>query len=134
MEYFCVSCGARFSADVVHDRSSTKCPVCGISTCQGCRLVIGSTCEDVGVISMLDKSTVLLRAGKITCFYDADFVPRYEKREMYRTIDHLHQTKNPPEKADFLLFQTASEASDAVCREKTAWGWFIAAAVREILR
>ena len=101
MEYFCVSCGARFSADVVHDRSSTKCPVCGISTCQGCRLVIGSTCEDVGVISMLDKSTVLLRAGKITCFYDADFVPRYEKREMYRTIIELDPGSDP--KVHFLV-------------------------------
>ena len=95
MEYCCLSCGARFCADVGYTRSNVECPACGLSTGHGCRLVIGSAKEDVGVLSMLDKNTVLLRAGEIRCTYDEDFIPTYKRKELYRTIIELSPGNDP---------------------------------------
>lgn len=75
MEYCCMSCGARFSNDMIYNRANVECPVCGTSTGRDSRLVIGSTNEDVGIISMLYENTVLIRAGRVGCVYDENFNP-----------------------------------------------------------
>lgn len=95
MEYCCMSCGARFSSETVYSRSNVECPECGLSTGRESRLIVGNTYEDVGVLSMLDDNTVLLRAGKITCTYDEDFIPAYERQELYRAIIELNPGNDP---------------------------------------
>ena len=95
MEYCCLSCGARFSQDTPYSRSNVECPECGISTGRESRLVVGSTCEDVGVFSMLDENTLLLRAGKVDCTYDEKFMPTYDRQEMYRAIIELNPGSDP---------------------------------------
>lgn len=95
MEYCCMSCGARFSNDMIYNRANVECPVCGTSTGRDSRLVIGSTNEDVGIISMLYENTVLIRAGRVGCVYDENFNPEYTRQEMYRAIIELNPGKDP---------------------------------------
>ena len=101
MEYCCLSCGARFSAETAYSRSNVECPECGLSTGRESRLVVGCTYEDVGIISMLNDNTILLRAGKITCSYDENFAPSYARQELYRAIIELNPNGDP--KVHFLV-------------------------------
>lgn len=101
MEYCCMSCGKKFSRDEVYSRSNVECPSCGISTGQEARLVLDGTHEDIGIITMLDDNTVLIRAGKLVCDYDENFVPEYKQEESYRAIIELNPGEDP--KVHFLV-------------------------------
>ena len=96
-----MSCGERFSRDEVYSRSNVECPNCGMSTGREARLVLDGTHEDVGIITMLDDNTVLIRAGKLTCDYDNNFVPEYKQEESYRAIIELNPGEDP--KVHFLV-------------------------------
>ena len=59
------------------------------------KLVVEQTSEDVGIITMLDNTTLLIRAGTLFCKYDEQFVPGYRYQELYRVFIELAPGADP---------------------------------------
>jgi len=101
IEYRCMACGTRFRCEQTYNRAHTECPNCGMCTGQEAKLAIGCAGEDVGIITMLNDKTVLIRAGHLSCEYDEEFNPHYEQKESYRAIIELNPGNDP--KIHFLV-------------------------------
>lgn len=96
MEYYCKSCGAKYTDTVNYRYSSTTCPNCGIRTGYGeSELVCQLLLSKVAIIEMLDEKTVFIRCGTFYCKCDDEFNMTYERDENYRVFITLNPGKEP---------------------------------------